>query len=292
MQIITIDNFKLGLFRSMMEQSLVVNKQLIFRIDKDMIKSCSFSPTKSLIKLITMPTERLSDGIINDFVAFDVFIFRGDVFKKYLSVYKDGLVNITFTTIEHEGKIIAKQIKIIDESGLETVFAPTTEKMMSDSVSDYSSLIEKITPKPDMFRLLVANNHILNIRQLIGTLHNADPKNVLYLCFEYDKTNNNLSVKDSVFKQSIPFTNEVNDILPTVDFMFNVMKTDYIRIGNHNYSIYTKHDSKELILIAAHGGMLVSCLITKVDENVAQTDLGSSELDGMGLSAEDIANYF
>lgn len=290
METITLNNFKLNVFRSIMEQSLIVSKQLMFQIDPVMSKTCGFSPTKSLIKLVTIPTERLVDGAFTPFEKFDFSIFRGDVFKKYLSVYKDDTVDITFMVdaIGDKQKRQAIQIKIVNKTGLETIYATTTEGLMSDSVSDYNTLIDKVTPKPTMSEFIVQNADMADIRNLISTLHTADPKNIIYLCFEYNNETKQLTTKDSVFKQVVQHTLAKP---ATGNMLFNIMKSDYIRLGNHTHSIYVDQTSKEIILIAPYNGALISSLITKVDEGAASMDFGFSEHTN-GLSSEELDEYF
>ena len=58
-QIIKIPNFKLNVFRNLLEQSLIVNNQLMLEFSPDIVKSCSFSLTNSFMKLWTAPLKNL-----------------------------------------------------------------------------------------------------------------------------------------------------------------------------------------------------------------------------------------
>ena len=56
---IKISNFKLNIFRNLLEQSLIVDNQLMLEFNPEMIKACSFSNTKSFMKLWTIPLNNL-----------------------------------------------------------------------------------------------------------------------------------------------------------------------------------------------------------------------------------------
>ena len=101
--IVKIPNFKLNVFRKLIEQSLLVDTQLMLEITPQMIKSCSFSQTKSFMKLWTMllnnlivkPELETSGEVLTieepennlEFVPFNFYILKGDLFNKYVSVH-------------------------------------------------------------------------------------------------------------------------------------------------------------------------------------------------------------
>ena len=114
-KIIKINNFQLNIFRNLLDQSLIVDNQLMLEISSSMIKSCSLSMTKSFMKLWTIPLKNLlvipenesTDGILfpnminkpveNIFPTFNLYILKGDLFIKFFSVHNSETVDLEFT---------------------------------------------------------------------------------------------------------------------------------------------------------------------------------------------------
>lgn len=308
-QIVKISNFKLNIFRNLLEQSLMVNNQLMLEIGPDMIKSCSFSMTKSFVKLWTIPLGNLIakpdvsenelklEGVVEDtqelnFETFNFYILKGDLFKKYLSVHNADMVNLEFIIEENNGKYQAAQIIIHGtaetNSPLVTSFTLTTEDLISNKIDDYSEVIKQCTPSPDMFEFILANEHIQEIKRLIKNLHKSSADNTSFLTFMVDAEKQKIVVNDKVFTIdfSIPEELKESDKFPKESFKFNILKSDFMMTGNHIFSVFTNNREEKVILGANYAGSIIWCLSSKINEsnldsnnNVEEVTMDSLNLD-------------
>lgn len=302
---INIKNFNLPLFGNLLNQALSVTPQLMLEFNDDMLKSCSFSQTKSLIKLWTIPNKNLiinkqveSVDILSDVVSlveefipekipnFNFYILKGDLFKNYMSVFSGESVNLSFKLIDVDGKLQASSI-IIDgksESGapLETEFVLTTEELITNKISDYSEILKQCTPSNDMFEFLLNNKQIMEIRGLIKKLHKSSVDNTAFLTFNISE--NKIFIKDKVF--TLEFENDstkniLNKNVISENITFNILKSDFLLIGDHTFNIFTSNETPKVIFGSKYGSSIIWCMSTKVGES---TDNDMAD----GLGDEDI----
>lgn len=308
---IQIKNFKLGVFKNLMEQALIVDNQLMFEIGKDMIRSCSFSTTKSFMKLWTIPFETLiqkpeADGneiesldiipdVEYDFPTFNMYILKGDLFKKFLSVQSADTADLIFTIQENNGKYTAANVTIIGKSeganSLTTSFILTTEELISNKVEDYSVIIRECTPDEDMFEFILSDKQIQEVKRLIKKLHKSSADNTAYLTFTIDSENNKIIVNDKVFTVEFSIEDEVqkNIKFPEKSFKFNILKSDFIIIGNQTFSIYTDENNQKVIFGARYAGSIIWCLTSKI-ANVSDLNLDASIVDST-IDSIDLDDY-
>lgn len=308
---IQIKNFKLGVFKNLMEQALIVDNQLMFEIGKDMIRSCSFSTTKSFMKLWTIPFETLIqkpevDGneiesldiipdVEYDFPTFNMYILKGDLFKKFLSVQSADTADLIFTIQENNGKYTAANVTIIGKSeganSLTTSFVLTTEELISNKVEDYSVIIRECTPDEDMFEFILSDKQIQEVKRLIKKLHKSSADNTAYLTFTIDSENNKIIVNDKVFTVEFSIEDEVqkNIKFPEKSFKFNILKSDFIIIGNQTFSIYTDENNQKVIFGARYAGSIIWCLTSKI-ANVSDLNLDASIVDST-IDSIDLDDY-
>lgn len=308
---IQIKNFKLGVFKNLMEQALIVDNQLMFEIGKDMIRSCSFSTTKSFMKLWTIPFETLiqkpeADGneiesldvipnVEYDFPTFNMYILKGDLFKKFLSVQSADTADLIFTIQENNGKYTAANVTIIGKSeganSLTTSFVLTTEELISNKVEDYSVIIRECTPDEGMFEFILSDKQIQEVKRLIKKLHKSSADNTAYLTFTIDSDNNKIIVNDKVFTVEFSIEDEVqkNIKFPEKSFKFNILKSDFIIIGNQTFSIYTDENNQKVIFGARYAGSIIWCLTSKI-ANVSDLNLDASIVDST-IDSIDLDDY-
>ena len=300
---IKIKNFRLNVFKNLLEQSLIVDSQLMFEISPEMIRSCSFSQTKSFIKLWMIPFTNLiykpekketSDVIdldepevveeeIPDFEKFNMYILKGELFKKFLSVYTSDTVDIIFNIQDVNGKKQAANLVITGKSEgsnlLTTNYVLTTEELITNKIDDYSSIIKECTPDDSMFEFVLSDKQIQEVKRLIKKLHKSNADNTTYLTFtvEFDI--------DTEIQKSIEF--------PENSFKFNILKSDFIITGNQTFTIYTEENNQKVILGAHYAGSIIWCLTTKVT-NVSDLNLDASIVDSTidAIDALDIDEYF
>lgn len=303
---IKIENFKLNVFRNLLEQSLIVDNQLMFEISKEMIRSCSFSTTKSFIKLWLIPINELilkpesdeanlfpdeSKQKEFDFPTFNMYILKGDLFKKFLSVHTSDTVDLEFTLQKVNNKYYASNITIIGKSegnnDLTTNFILTTEELISNSVDDYSDIIKQCTPSKSMFEFMLSDNQIQEIKRLIKKLHKSTSDNTAYLTFFVDSEKKKLIVNDKVF--NIGFELNPDTKFSKNSFKFNILKSDFIIAGNQTFSIYTSEDDMTVIFGARYAGSIIWCLSSKIPEQ-SDLNLEASVVDST-IDALDVSEY-
>lgn len=298
---IKLSNFKLNVFRNLMEQSLIVDNQLMFEFSSDMVRSCSFSATKSFMKLwtsqlINFIQQSDDSGDLQEIPSFDPFnmyILKGDLFKKFLSVHTADTVDLIFTIEVNENKKNqAAAITIIGQgegsNKLKTTFTLTTEELISNKIDDYSAVIKECTPSKDMFEFVLSNNQIQEIKRLIKKLHKSSADNTAYLSFKIDNENKKIVVNDKVFVVEFAFAE--NAKIPKESFSFNILKSDFIITGNQTFSIFTNSDEQKVIFGARHAGAIIWCLSSKIQES-NDLPFDASVVDSTIDSIDDIDDY-
>lgn len=198
---IKINNFRLNIFRNLLDQSLIVDNQIMLEISSEMIKSCSFSFTKSFMKLWTIPLktliivpEELGDefefpgvatGVVANIVKkvetmsfpkFNLYILKGDLFKKFMSVHNTDMVDLEFTLHNVNDKWQAANITIRgkseNNSPLLTSFILTTEDLISNIIDDYALVLKECTPTPTMAEYILTDVQIQEVKRLIKNYTN------------------------------------------------------------------------------------------------------------------------
>jgi len=311
-----ISNFKLNIFRNLLEQSLIVDNQLMLEFNTEMIKSCSFSNTKSLIKLWTIPLKSLivlPDNInddltldlndetpendIYDFPEFNFYILRGDLFKKFLSVHNTDMVDIEFSLRKINDKYYGSNLIITgkseNNSPLITSFILTTEELLTNKIEDYSQIIKECTPTKGMFEFILLDNQIQEVKRLIKNLHKSSPENTSFLTFKIDSDNKKIIVNDKVFSIEFLISTEIQKEIkfPKEGFEFKMLKSDFIVTGNHTFSFYTDKLSEKVLLGAKYSDAIIWCLATKVNESSLNLDSKIDDLDST-LDNLDVSEYF
>lgn len=315
---IQINNFNLNLFGTLLNQSLTVTPQLMLEFRDNIVKSCSFSSTKTLIKLWVLP--------INEFIAkpkivesveldapinltpqapsfnleenFNFYILKGDLFKKYVDVFNNqhnDSVKIEFTLKLIEDKYQATLLTIFGKSetgsDLKTTFALTTEELLSNKISDYAEVLKQCTPTDEMFEFLLNNLQIQEIKSLVRNLHKASTDNTAFLTFEITKDKIKISDKafDLVFDIPMEYQtkNQMRNYKDDDCIAFNVLKSDFALIGNHSFSIFTEIASQKIIFGAKYNNSIIWCLATKIDTQKQIED--DSEFDS--IDSLDVSEY-
>lgn len=311
--IVTIKDFNLSLFSNLLNQSLTVTSELMLEFNGGLLKSCSFSQTKSLIKLWTIPYDKLiyrkptEENILEDpnqivafkeetpvevleIPTFNFYILRGDNFRNYISVFGGNSVNVTFKLIDTASN--KKQATSLIISGKSTngteltiEFTLTTEELITNVISDYGEILKACTPEDDFKEFILTDKQINEIRGLIKKLSKADVENTAYLSFSINKEA--INIKDKVFNLNYP---NKNVSLDNFEFNFNILKTDFLLIGDHNFCIYTNNETQKVIFGAKYGNSIIWCMSTKVGDytNTESNFIGNDDiLDSLSMSEYD-----
>jgi hypothetical protein len=300
---IQISNFRLNIFRKLLEQSLIVDNQLMLEFSDTIIRACSFSSTRSFMKLWSTPIDNLlnneskTDVIELDIVpkeklsfpVFNFYILKGDLFHKYLSVHNTDMVDLEFILHKVDNKYQAANIiisgKSENNSPLVTTFILTTEELISNIITDYSLIINECTPQIDMVEFILTDIQIQEIKRLIKKLHKSTANNTAFLTFTIDVKENKIIVNDKVFTLSFQL---IQKLQITENIVFNILKSDFIMTGNHTFSIFTNENDQKVILGAKFAGSIIWCLSSKVNENTINIDDSAMEY---AISSEDLSEY-
>lgn len=301
---VTIKNFDLAKFTTLLSQAISVTPQLMLEVDKGIIKSASFSHTKSLIKLFAIPIDDLiaveQDEEGNpvskekqnfDGILFDFYILKGDSFRNYLSVFGDEPVDITFELIDVGNvKQQASSLKIVGKSSvsgakLNTEFQLTTEELISNQISDYSEVLRHATPTPEMSPFRLSFQNTAETRGLIKKLHKSYDNNTSFLTFTFDKQN--INIKDKAFELNFPNTNPEN-FKEDSPITFNILKNDFVLIGDHTFDIYTSSNESKVIYTAKFNNAIIWVMTTKVNSNYVAED---TDDDDFGIENIDVSEY-
>lgn len=288
---ILFKGFKLGAFRAIIEQSLIVDKQLIFQFSKDFIRSCSYSTTKSFLKLVTTPTTGLST-LFEDFEKFDLYVLRGDLFKKFLSVYASDEVDMAIDLMQtNSGELKATRISVLGktENGnqIEASFTLSSEEMLTNKIDDFAKVIESCNPTSEMSKFVISDLQNQEVKRLIKKLHKSSVDNTPYLTFATDKATNSVVVRDRVFNVRFDMPDESPIEL---DSEFNILKSDFIIAGNQTFSIYYDNNDARVLLGGAHANSIIWCLLCKVSNSVDEyaASVLDSTIDDMDLEGFDL----
>jgi hypothetical protein len=304
---IKISNFKLNIFAKLLEQSLIVDDQIMLEFSPEMIKSCSFSSTKSFMKLWSIPLNDLiqfpdGDDIenldkeqeISDFPVFNFYILKGNLFKNYISVHTTDTVDLEFIIQKKQAKYYAANMIISGnsetKSPLITTFILTTEEMISNSINDYSEILAECTPSNDMIEFIITDIQIQEIKQLIKKLHKSSANNTPFLTFTVDPQLKKVNVNDKVFNISFDLINTNPDKLPDSKIIFNILKTDFVMTGNHTFSIFINNNEQKIILGSNYRKAIIWCLSSKTDEN-ALSVIDESNLNA-SIDSLNVSEYF
>lgn len=296
---IKIKNFKLNVFRALMEQSLIVDNQLMFEFTPEMVRSCSFSNTKSFMKLWGAPLDtflKTSEGSKEtyNFEPFNMYILKGDLFRKFLSVHTSETVDLTFNLITPDsgGKKQSASITVTGDADgsnkLRTTFVMTTDDLIVNKIDDYSRIIRECTPEEDMIEFDLTNEQIQEIKRLIKKLHKSSADNTPYLSIALDAENKKITVNDKVFVLEFQCSETMK--MPKESFNFNILKTDFIIAGNQNFSVFTNESTEKVIFGGRHAGAIIWCLGSKVKED-ADVPFNSTAMDSTIESIDDIDAY-
>jgi hypothetical protein len=316
---IKIKNFNLAAFSRLLNQSLLVTNQIMMEVKDGLVKSCSFSATKSFIKLWTIPVEQLiivdeaqkemfdMDKAKAEFreLNFNFYILKGDLFRRFISVHNQDTVDIEFSIVLVDGKKQASTITITGKSeagsALKTTFILTTEELITNVVSDYSAILAACSPDKDMMEIVFLDEQIQEIKGLIKKLHKSSSENSKYLTFTID--NKAIRINDRVFTVEFPVNKEMVEknnlagrgLVGDASISFNVLKSDFIITGDHTFNFFTSDQTDKVIIIGKYSKAMIVCLTTKITEgsdamdSSADDSLGELDLSEYGLIGDELS---
>ena len=294
-----INNFNLSLLKRLLKQSLIVNEQIMIEISDSMMKSVSFSGTKSLIKIWQLPIESFVDieaesevnkstYIQNYDGKFNLYILKGSLFLKYLDVFSmKNPCKLTINIDKNTNQATQLTIEGSSENGskIKTNFVLTTEEMIVDKVEDYNFILKQCTPEKSYKQFSITEKQLTELKSLIKKLHKSIVNNSNYITFSFDD-NGNLNVFDKAFNIELEY-----DSKDVKNLEFKILKTDLLMFGEHSFVFYTDNNTPKVILGTNYGPAVVWCTSVKVLEDVTTDEIDdindiadSLDLEEYGLS--------
>lgn len=276
-----INNFNLSLLKRLLKQSLIVNEQIIIEISDSMMKSVSFSGTKSLIKIWQLPIESFVDieaelevdkstYIQNYDGKFNLYILKGSLFLKYLDVFSmKNPCKLTINIDKNTNQATQLTIEGSSENGskIKTNFVLTTEEMIVDKVEDYNFILKQCTPEKSYKQFSITEKQLTELKSLIKKLHKSIVNNSNYITFSFDD-NGNLNVFDKAFNIELEY-----DSKDVKNLEFKILKTDLLMFGEHSFVFYTDNNTPKVILGTNYGPAVVWCTSVKVLEDVTTDEI-------------------
>lgn len=276
-----INNFNLSLLKRLLKQSLIVNEQIMIEISDSMMKSVSFSGTKSLIKIWQLPIESFVDieaesevdkstYIQNYDGKFNLYILKGSLFLKYLDVFSmKNPCKLTIDIDKNTNQATQLTIEGSSENGskIKTNFVLTTEEMIVDKVEDYNFILKQCTPEKSYKQFSISEKQLTELKSLIKKLHKSIVNNSNYITFSFDD-NGNLNVFDKAFNIELEY-----DSKDVKNLEFKILKTDLLMFGEHSFVFYTDNNTPKVILGTNYGPAVVWCTSVKVLEDVTTDEI-------------------
>ena len=276
-----INNFNLSLLKRLLKQSLIVNEQIMIEISDSMMKSVSFSGTKSLIKIWQLPIESFVDieaesevdkstYIQNYDRKFNLYILKGSLFLKYLDVFSmKNPCKLTINIDKNTNQATQLTIEGSSENGskIKTNFVLTTEEMIVDKVEDYNFILKQCTPEKSYKQFSITEKQLTELKSLIKKLHKSIVNNSNYITFSFDD-NGNLNVFDKAFNIELEY-----DSKDVKNLEFKILKTDLLMFGEHSFVFYTDNNTPKVILGTNYGPAVVWCTSVKVLEDVTTDEI-------------------
>lgn len=276
-----INNFNLSLLKRLLKQSLIVNEQIMIEISDSMMKSVSFSGTKSLIKIWQLPIESFVDietdsqseklsHIQNYDGKFNLYILKGSLFLKYLDVFSmKSPCKLTIDVNKNSNQATQLTIEGLSENGskIKTNFVLTTEEMIVDKVEDYNFILKQCTPEKSYKQFSISEKQLTELKSLIKKLHKSIVNNSNYITFSFDD-NGNFNVFDKAFNIELEY-----DSKDVKNLEFKLLKTDLLMLGEHSFVFYTDNNTPKVILGTNYGPAVVWCTSVKVLEDVTTDEI-------------------
>lgn len=304
---VSLNNVDISIINNLLLQSLEVSPQIMFEFSPEILKSVNFSSSQTFIKFWTIEINKLireekqpvDDLNLDEIVevpkvnllenfdkTFNFYLLKGDLLKRFLSVFKNDLIDIDFKLINgSEGGYQAHSITVkgYTESNKKLIATLdlTTDDMITNKVADYSQLLTICKPKPNMAEVTLPNSHLKELRSIINNMNKTISNNSSFVTFSIE--NDELKINDKVF--DITFDDiEINS---SESFNFNILKSDFKLIGNHSFKIFTSPDNNEIHFGAKYGNAIIWCLTSKPKNTDTMMDNSTEDM----LSSDDINDY-
>lgn len=310
---IKFNNFNIKLFSSLLNQNLAVDPQITIKFTPDFVKSTSISISATLVKMWTVKTssfitlpkvdadiidldEENNQPDVPKFEPFNFYVFLGQTFKNYLSVYGSDTVNLIIDVDRdtNNATLLTIEGQSVAGTNLKTQYILSSDDIITYKNQDYESLNAKMQRTDNMINFTLSGEQVKEINMMIKKLHKVDPKNCTYLKFNVKNSEKSIVISDKVFDIKYPFVTET-ELTNVKDFSFNLLKSDFIVTGNHtyNFSIEPEGDDKSVVLLeSVYKNCVIFCMVTKAKDISKNVDSNMDTVDEPDFDTVDIDEYF
>lgn len=305
MQTIVLKRFNLSLFKNLIEQNLMVDNSIRIRFTKESIKSVALTSSQSFVKLWSVPTNTFiaesEDPVLDfdddfgqavpEFEDFDMYVLKGDIFKRLLSVFNEEPVDFEIKIDEDS---IANELIITGQTKTTPIrcsFNLSSSELMGER-RDYSQIENFLNPKESCKSFILLKDEIDEIKKLIHTLHKTNVQNTSYITISVDVEKGIIRANDKAFNVKYPLVKgENSENIPTESLEFRILKSDFIVSGKHSFEFFYDDSDKKIIMKTSYKhGISICCgttsteIVKQQEDSIDSTDFG---IDGLEeLSSE------
>lgn len=297
MQTVILKSFNLPLFTGLVEQNLMANNSIKMKFTPEFVQSIAMTASRSFVKMWKIKTENFikegedavlefnDDGSMGvkvpEFEPFNLFILKGDVFKRFLGVFNDDPVEFAIEVNDEDST--ANQLIITGQTKANTpircTFMCSDIQAMGESAPDYTPIERFLTPKEDVRSFILLKDEMDEIKKLIQTLHKSNSENSSYISIQVEVDKKLIRVKDKVFNVKFPLikSEDQADNIPEKNLEFKMLKSDFIVSGKHSFEFFCDPTDSEdkTIMRTNYQKFEISCGFNNIntkDDSVKDTD--------------------
>lgn len=311
---VLIKNFDLKLFKSLIEQNLLVQNEISINFGPEVVKSYAFTSSKSLMKIWTVSTKSLikeseEGGVIDfddddltpkstelEFEPFDFYVLKGDMFKKYLSIFNDEPVTMIIEVDEETniGTLMTIQGCSAYQSRLQTKYNLCSDELIVNKISSFDQAMQMVQESEDDMHFVMTKEECDEVKKLIQQLHKSNPENTSFITFKVDVARKIINVSDKVFSVNFQLQKSADIEIPSKSFEFNLLKSDFISTGNHVFHFFVEDKPQgKVILKAAYKNCInIYCTGYAITYDKQEENTTVSDIDSVSDDVIDIDEYF
>lgn len=310
---VLIKNFDLKLFKSLIEQNLLAQNEISINFGPEEIKSCAFTSSRSFMKIWTVSTKTLikdSDQEIIDFddddlspkekelnfKPFDMYVLKGDYFKKYLSIFNDEPVTMIIDVDDDTniGTMMTIQGCSGYQSRLQTKYNLCSDEMIVNKLSSYDDAMRTVQESEEDMHFIMNKEECDEVKKLIQQLHKSNPENTSFITFKVDIDRKVINVSDKVFSVNFQLQKSADIEIPSTSFEFNLLKSDFLVTGNHVFNFYVENKPQGKVILKSSYKNCVNiyCMGYAITYDKQDENTTVSDIDDIGDGVIDIDEYF
>lgn len=307
---LVIKNFDLKLFKSLIDQNLLASNEISINFGPEEIRSYAFTSSHSFMKIWRVPTKMFIndadqevinfdddevENMVLDFKPFDMYVLKGDMFKKYISIFNEEPVTLIIDVDEesNNGTLMTIQGCSQYQSRLQTKYNLCSDEMIVNKISSFDKALEMVTEKESDIHFIMTKEEVVEVKKLISALHKSNPENTSFITFKIDTNRKIINVSDKVFSVNFPLEKSPDIPIPEESFDFNVLKSDFLVTGDHVFNFYVENQTQgKIIMKVKYKNCEISCMCYSVTYDAQENNTTNSDMDIVSDEVLDIDEYF